>query len=70
VVINGQTQSSQAYVLNQESNQIRIPMPANAQGQKTITITLGFPDKIAPKSLGLGDDVRQLAIGIESARFD
>lgn len=70
VAINGQTESAQTYTLSQESNQIRIPMPASAQGQKTITITLGFPDKIAPKSLGLGDDVRQLAIGIESARFD
>ena len=76
VKLNGQTESAQTFTLSQESNQIRIPMPANVasaasnQGQKTITITLGFPDKITPKSLGLGDDVRQLAIGIESARFD
>ena len=73
VTLNGHTESTQTYTLAQESNQIRIPLPANAinaLGQKTITITLGFPDKITPKSLGLSDDVRQLAIGIESARFD
>jgi hypothetical protein len=73
VTFNGQTGSPQTYTLTEESNQIPIPLPVNAinaLGQKTITITLGFPDKITPKSLGLGDDVRQLAIGIESARFD
>jgi hypothetical protein len=76
VKLNSQTESAQTFTLTQESNQIRIPMPANVasaasnQGQKPITITLGFPDKITPQSLGLGDDVRQLAIGIESARFD
>jgi hypothetical protein len=73
VTLNGQTESAQTYTLAHESNQIRIPLPVNetnALGQKTITITLSFPDKITPKSLGLSDDVRQLAIGIESARFD
>jgi hypothetical protein len=73
VTFNGQTGSHQTFALTEESNQIRIPLPVNAistLGQKTITITLGFPDKITPKSLGLGDDIRQLAIGIESARFD
>ena len=68
--IKGQIGASQTFILTQESNQIRIPIPASVPGQKTITITLSFPDKITPKSLGLGDDVRQLAIGIESARFD
>lgn len=73
ITLDGQSGPTHTYTLSEESNQIRIPIPAsavNAPGSKTLSITLSFPDKISPKSLGLGDDMRQLAIGIESARFD
>lgn len=70
IAINGQAMPTSDAVLYQEFNSIQVTIPPSALGQKTITLTLGFPDKITPKSLGLGDDVRQLAIGIESARFD
>ena len=70
VTVNGQTEANKIFVLNQESSQIHIPVAQSALAGKTITLTLEFADKISPKNLGLGDDTRQLAIGIESARFD
>ena len=34
-----------------------------------MTIDLTFPKRIRPKDLGIGDDVRELAFGLEHVTF-
>ena len=52
-----------------EHNQILIKIPAQAIEYGYMTVELRFPDRIKPKDIGMGDDIRELSIGIESATF-
>lgn len=53
-----------------EHNAIVIPISAQIQKQGYIAVNFYFINPIQPKLLGMGDDDRLLAIGLESARFD
>jgi hypothetical protein len=53
-----------------EGNLLRIPMPVSMPGEeKLVKLRFHFSDAISPKQLGIGPDVRELAIGFESATF-
>lgn len=53
-----------------EHNAIEIPIDAQMQKAGYLAIGLTFLDAAQPKAIGVGDDDRYLAIGIESARFN
>ena len=50
-----------------ERNQISIAISKETQKRGYVTVYLRFPDRVKPQSIGMGDDVRELSIGIESA---
>lgn len=52
-----------------DQNKIDIPLKYLAPKQEYVTLEFQLPDAITPKAIGLGDDSRQLAIGIVSATF-
>ena len=53
-----------------EHNAIEIHIDAQMQKTGYLAIDLIFLDAAQPKTIGIGDDDRYLAIGIESARFN
>jgi hypothetical protein len=53
-----------------EHNPIAIPISAAIHKQGYLAIKLDFSNAIQPKLLGMGQDDRELAIGIESAKFE
>ena len=53
-----------------DANLITIALPQHKTSSNPyVTIELEFPDRARPKDLGIGNDDRQLAIGITSAVF-
>lgn len=50
-------------------NQIDIPIPSTMANQHRLELLLKFPNNISPKALGIGDDTRNLAIGIIWAEY-
>jgi hypothetical protein len=50
-------------------NQIDIPIPGSMANQQKLELLLKFPNNISPKALGIGDDTRNLAIGIIWAEY-
>lgn len=52
-----------------EHNQILIDIPPQATRYGYMTVELRFPNRVKPKDIGMGDDIRELSIGIESATF-
>jgi hypothetical protein len=52
-----------------DQNKIDIPLKYLAPKQEYVTLEFQLPDATTPKAIGLGDDSRQLAIGIISATF-
>ena len=50
------------------SKEIIIPI-VQSKTKDYIVVELRTPDAISPKELGIGDDVRKLAVGLESAVF-
>jgi hypothetical protein len=72
IKVNGVAQKP--LVLTQaDGNLITINLLESPLGTPTnkqyVTIELDFPDRARPKDLGIGNDDRQLAIGITSAVF-
>ena len=56
--------------LNKDShNRIEIPLNKEAKKQGYLIIGMMFLDSTSPKSIGLGDDIRTLAIGITEGIF-
>jgi len=65
VWVNGQLQ--QSLKLTQDSNNaVKIALPAKTPTQDYVTIELKLPNKVKPKDIGIGDDIRELAIGMVS----
>jgi hypothetical protein len=52
-----------------DQNKIDIPLRYLAPKQEYVTLEFKLPDATTPKAIDLGDDSRQLAIGIVSATF-
>lgn len=72
IKVDGITQKPM--VLTQaDGNLITIDLPDMSQSSATnnqyVTIEMDFPDRARPKDLGIGNDSRQLAIGITGAVF-
>jgi hypothetical protein len=68
VMMNGKLRVSS--VLNKEDgNQILIPLEAGDLSGERLVIEVQLPSLVSPASLGMGNDDRQLAIGLKSARF-
>ena len=68
VLIDGR--SEQQFTLTSPSSQtIEIVLPNYSTPQRLVKIELNLPDRIRPKNLGMGNDDRELAIGLESASF-
>lgn len=68
VIINGQQRRS-ATLTQEDGNQLIIPLEASNSNHERLMITLQLPNAIAPSTLGIGQDDRQLAIGLKSARY-
>ena len=78
VWVNGQLQKTVALSAF-ESNRFSVTVPAtkvsnaanntHATSQPTV-IVLKMPDAISPKALGIGEDVRQLGIGLETIQIN
>jgi len=65
VWVNGQLQ--QSLKLTQDSNNaVKIALPTKTPTQDYVTIELKLPNKVKPKDIGIGDDIRELAIGMVS----
>lgn len=52
-----------------DQNKVDTPLRYLAPKQEYVTLEFKLPDATTPKAIGLGDDSRQLAIGIVSATF-
>jgi hypothetical protein len=66
--VNGVLQQTQIFTQS-ENNLILIDIPKESVKRGYMTVELRFPDRIKPKDIGMGDDVRELSIGIETATF-
>ena len=67
--INGQWQKK-VLLTHFESNLIKLTIPASAYGKEWLEIDFKIPNAISPKALGMGEDDRQLGLGIKSAVFE
>ena len=57
--------------LNQSNaKMVKIFVPATVNMQKDLTLTLKYLNSISPRKLGIGNDTRLLAIGIESVTIE
>ena len=64
--VNGQLLKTES--LNfPEAKKVILDIPALLNKQDILKINLRLPDAMSPKALGLGNDTRRLAVGIESA---
>ena len=68
ILVNGQPSES-AVLTQSNGNQIHIPLNAQLLSGDYLEVVFELPDAHSPKSAGIGDDDRMLAIGIERARF-
>ena len=69
VRINNQSRTILA-LTNFENNKIDIPLHAADWNNHAIKVELEFQNSISPKSLGISNDDRVLAIGLISARYE
>lgn len=67
VKLDGGAEQEFTFVGQQPPPAVQVKLPANANGQLTIQLTM--PDSVTPKSLGLSGDDRQLGIIIKSLEF-
>lgn len=68
IFFDGQLQKTA--VLSQfKDNRTSIPIPPSISKQSNVEIQFELPDAISPKELGMGDDGRRLAIGLQSATY-
>jgi hypothetical protein len=63
VWVNSQFQKKVTLTQDQ-GNKVLVEIPATNPKQDYVTIELRLPNKAKPKDLGLGDDTRELAIGL------
>jgi hypothetical protein len=68
VWVNGGLEQNQIFTQS-ENNQIVIDIPQESRKRGYMTVELRFPDRVKPNEIGMGDDVRELSIGIEMATF-
>lgn len=63
-------QYQQTFILtNPLLNTVSIPIPVNSIDKPFLQIEMRYPSRVQPQKLGLGNDSRELAIGIISARY-
>jgi len=56
--------------LNKDSNnRIEIPLNKEVKQQGYVIVGMMFPDSVSPKNIGIGDDIRTLAIGLTAGIF-
>jgi hypothetical protein len=53
-----------------DAKMVKVLVPATVNMQKELTLTLKYLNPISPRALGVGNDTRRLAVGIESATLD
>ena len=59
------------FVLKQfDNNRIQLMIPASAYGQQWLEIGFALPQAVSPKELSMGEDTRQLGIGLKNALFE
>ncbi|MBU3584108.1 hypothetical protein ICN41_08935 [Polynucleobacter sp. 15G-AUS-farblos] len=68
-VYSGNTLLKQDHFRKAGINQINIPIPGDLTNQHRLELLLKFPNNISPKALGIGDDTRNLAIGLIWAEY-
>lgn len=68
ILLDGQLQKT-AILSYFKDNRISIPIPPSISKQSSVEIQFELPDAISPKELGMGDDRRRLAIGLQSATY-
>ena len=61
--VNGQFQKK-VFLSHDDGNTVFIAIPKTMPEQDFVTIELRLPNKVKPKDLGIGDDMRELAIGL------
>ena len=49
---------------------ITLPIPAESVLKKNVVIKLDLPNRLRPKDIGIGDDTRELGVGLISGQFD
>jgi len=69
ILINGALQKKVS-LTEFESNQIDIPLPTSLLGQDYFKLELKMLNPASPKALGIGEDDRQLGLGVISAVFE
>ena len=68
IFLDGQLQKT-ATLSQFQDNRIAIPIPQSISKQSSVEIRFELPDAISPKELGMGEDARRLAIGLQSATY-
>jgi hypothetical protein len=68
IAING-ADSKSLDLKNFEGNVIKIELPLQLRTHKFIVIDFQIPYARSPYDLGIGDDRRQLGVGLQSAVF-
>ena len=64
IAISGQP--FKAFTFSQfEQNRITLPIPASAYNKEFLVLDLKITDPASPKDLGMGEDTRQLGVGIK-----
>jgi len=68
ILIDGKYQMT-AIIKTPDQTQIHIPLQENSLTSPYLNLELKFPDRVQPKKIGIGDDERELAIGLISASY-
>ncbi|CAN1500833.1 hypothetical protein MCEZE4_00492 [Burkholderiaceae bacterium] len=68
VWVNGELQQI-VNLMRGEGNQITVALPAAAQRLGYVTVEFRFPDRVRPQDIGMGDDIRELSMGLVTATF-
>jgi hypothetical protein len=69
VMMNGKLRVS-SVLTKEDGNQILIPLEPDDLSGERLVIELQLPNLVSPASLRMGQDDRQLAIGLKSVRFE
>ena len=68
ILIDGKYQMT-AIIKTPDQTQIHIPLQENSLTSPYLNLELKFPDRVQPKKIGIGDDERELAIGLISVSY-
>jgi len=68
VFLNGSKVEEEQYLSDKPPKVIEIPVP-KAPGEK-LSLKFSLPDAVSPKELGLNQDIRKIAISVQSIEFN